>query len=202
MVTISQTVAATLVAYLIGGIPFGLLIGKLNGIDIRRHGSGNIGATNVLRVVGKDWGVACFALDFLKGLLPVLLLPRLLPQANSALPVLVAGATVLGHMFSPYLRFKGGKGVATSIGVLLALCFWPALVGMLAWLAVFVCCRYVSLASIVAAAVVPLAALLDPRVDNWTRLLLLILAALVILRHRSNIKKLLAGSESRFDRRP
>ena len=119
-------------SYLIGSIPFGYLIGRFNGLDIRRHGSRNIGATNVRRVLGRDWGVVCFILDFLKGLLPVILFGQFL-GAQTAVGVgwgemfAVAG-TIGGHIFPFTLNFKGGKGVATSLGAILAVAFWPVLI--------------------------------------------------------------------------
>ena len=146
-------------AYLIGAIPFGFLIGKLNGVDIRKVGSGNIGATNVTRSVGKTAGKICFGCDFLKGLLPVLLTGLFLPQ-YPWLTLAVGLATLLGHIFPVYLKFKGGKGVATAAGVAMAMAPWPLLIGLAVWAGTFLATRYVSLASIVAAAVVPVLAVI------------------------------------------
>ncbi|RYD40190.1 MAG: glycerol-3-phosphate 1-O-acyltransferase, partial [Verrucomicrobiaceae bacterium] len=173
-----------LLAFLLGSIPSGLLIAKAKGINIREHGSGNIGATNVLRVVGKKYGITCLILDALKGFIPVALATNViqiegrdvqvpldflnqwamvLPASEAMLvqivQILTALAAVLGHNYSPWVGFKGGKGIATSAGVLLAL--MPFAVGLLVilFLLVFVISRYVSLASIVAAAALPLVTL-------------------------------------------
>ncbi len=208
------------VGYLLGAIPFGLIIGKLHGIDIRRKGSGNIGATNVGRVLGKKWGYVCFLFDVAKGLLPVLVGGRYLRHVylfdnNQVMPVqgqvawlMIAAACIVGHMFSVYLRFRGGKGVATSLGVVLGI--WPyftltALVALLIWIGVWGFTRYVSLASILAAVAFPLAlAGLIGRLDQWVFRDLIplfifscVMAGLVIVKHRSNIRRLLAGTENR-----
>ncbi|MFA4945690.1 MAG: glycerol-3-phosphate 1-O-acyltransferase PlsY [Lentisphaeria bacterium] len=206
-------------AYLAGAVPFGYLIGKFNGIDIRRHGSGNIGATNVLRVIGKPWGYTCFLLDFLKGALPVLaawwLAPRLagptpLGQLNQLAPVFAAAGTLAGHLWPVWLKFKGGKGVATTLGALGVLAPLPILAGLLCWLVVFKLSRYVSLASILAAAAMPATALAMHLLGRHPSLLrgeapqlpvlltIALAAALVIIRHRANIVRLRNGSESRF----
>ena len=146
-------------AYFIGAIPFGFLIGKLHGIDIRKVGSGNIGATNVTRSVGKAAGKLCFFLDFLKGILPVYLAGLLCP--GEPVVALAAGAaTIAGHMFPIYLEFKGGKGVSTAAGVALALAPYPLLIAFAGWVVVFLVWRYVSLASIVAAVLLPCTAIL------------------------------------------
>ena len=144
-------------AYLLGSVPFAYLIGRLNGVDIRQHGSGNVGATNVLRVVGKPWGITCFALDFLKGFLPVLgavLYVRAnlgdIRAADALSPIAACAGAVSGHIWPVWLRFRGGKGMATSVGALLALAPLPVLLGVTAWVAVFKLSRYVSLASIIA----------------------------------------------------
>ena len=199
---------AALLAYLAGSIPFGLLIGFAKGIDVRKAGSGNIGATNVLRVVGKPWGALAFLLDFLKGVAGALLAPAAaasLLGAESGVPNLAAiigglGA-VAGHNWPVWLRFKGGKGVATSAGMLVAIV--PAETGcaFAVWLAVLLLSRYVSLASICAA--LALAAAVWLRRPAGTSIVLpvlvSVLAAFVILRHRANIGRLLAGNENRFE---
>jgi glycerol-3-phosphate acyltransferase PlsY len=160
-------------AFLLGSIPFGLLMAKARGIDIRQHGSGNIGATNVLRVMGKTYGITCLLLDMLKGFIPVVVALNLLHitgrpvQINLGLPdawilefpaadaltaqvvhILTALAAVLGHNYSPWVGFKGGKGIATSGGVLLALMPFAVLLLLVIWLLLFVATRYVSVASI------------------------------------------------------
>lgn len=207
-------------AYLIGSVPFGYLIGRFNGLDIRQHGSGNIGATNVLRVIGRPWGYACFVLDFLKGCLPVLAAIQLAsrPEAGDGLlnglsPLLAAAGTVAGHIWPVYLRFKGGKGVATMIGTVIPLAPLPILAAVAGWLLTFKLSRYVSLASIVAAALLPLAAaalvftraggfkpfpLLKPALEQPGLLLLAALGVLVIVKHHANIRRLLNGTENRF----
>ncbi|MBN2376533.1 MAG: glycerol-3-phosphate 1-O-acyltransferase PlsY [Sedimentisphaerales bacterium] len=207
-------------SYLLGAIPFGLLIGLARGVDIRTQGSGNIGATNVGRVLGRGWGYGCFLLDVGKGLGPVLWAGHYLRAAgfgNEAGGLVTAGqwsllavaaGCILGHMFSVYLKFKGGKGVATSLGVLLGV--WPwftltAVPALLVWVAVWGFSRIVSLASIVAAISFPLVFwLLIWRIPSWqfSELLPLfgfgcVMAALIVFRHRSNIARLLAGTENR-----
>ena len=138
-------------AYLVGGIPFGFLIGKARGVDVRTVGSKNIGATNVFRTVGKKWGLVAFACDVLKGLVPTLLAKRFAADP-SWLPLAVGVACVVGHMLTPYMKFKGGKGVATAFGMLIGLV--PALVGVAFALfaLVFACSHFISLGSISAAA--------------------------------------------------
>jgi glycerol-3-phosphate acyltransferase PlsY len=198
MVASTQTLLAGLLAYLVGSLPFGFILGKANGIDIRQHGSGNIGATNLTRTLGRNWGVGCFVLDFLKGLLPVAFLPLLFARGCGCLPALCAAATVLGHVFPVYLKFRGGKGVSTTLGALIALAFWPVVAGIATWVVVFKIGRYVSLASISAACAIPACALLLPGYDAWTRILLVAIAALIVVRHRKNIAALRAGTERRF----
>ena len=148
--------ATFVAAYLAGSIPFGLLIARVfRGIDIRAHGSGNIGATNVSRVLGAKWGSACLILDTLKGLLPVLLIPRALVEPSSPnfqlLSVLAGVATIVGHMFPCWLGFRGGKGVATSLGVVLVLGPWGSLAAFATFVLGMLVGRIVSLSSILAA---------------------------------------------------
>lgn len=197
-------------AYLIGSIPFGLLIAKTKGVDIRTQGSGNIGATNVLRCLGKPLGITCFVLDVLKGYLPAALFPilasRLLTQAsdagttNPAFGILFGAAAILGHNFPIYLKLKGGKGVATSAGVLLGIAPLAVGFGILTWAIVFFISGYVSLGSIVASAVVILAGWLAGY-GLVTALALTLLGSLSIYRHRSNIQRLIAGTENKFSRK-
>ena len=199
--------AVPVAAYFIGAIPFGFLIGKLHGIDIRKVGSGNIGATNVTRSVGKTAGKLCFFLDFLKGILPVYLAGLLCP--GEPVVALAAGAaTIAGHMFPVYLEFKGGKGVSTAAGVALALAPYPLLIAFVSWVIVFLVWRYVSLASIVAAVVLPCTAILfavggiggATATSGITIGFFLLISLLAIYRHRSNIARLLNGTESRFEK--
>lgn len=192
----------TFIAYLIGSIPFGLLIAKTKGKDIRKMGSGNIGATNVLRCLGKPLGISCFVLDVLKGFLPTFLFPIIgkLDADFPSIGILFGAAAILGHNFPIFLKFKGGKGVATSAGVLLGAAPLAVLIGILTWALVFFSSGYVSLGSIVAATIVIL--------TGWTvgyslviAIALTLLGALTIWRHRSNIQRLIAGTENKFERK-
>ena len=199
--------------YLIGSIPFGFIIGKLHGVDIRKVGSGNIGATNVTRSVGKVAGKICFALDMLKGLLPVLILKLLVargviaPPAGGLGEVAVVLAVVLGHMFTIYLGFKGGKGIATALGAVAAIAPVPAAAAFLVWLLVFKISGFVSLGSIVAALVLPvfiyLAGVLKITTPAAPGVLIFfaLLALVAVWTHRSNIKRLLNGTENSFKKK-
>jgi len=190
--------------YLIGSIPFGFIAGRLRGVDIRRHGSGNIGFSNVLRVLGP--GVASVVLvgDVLKGVVPVVLGRWLLHAWRVPEPDLwllaVALAPTLGHTFSVFLGFRGGRAVATAFGVLLAMVWQAALVGLAAWLVVVAITRYISVASIAACAAVP--AYLAYSGVRWEWLAFwTAVAALVIARHIPNIGRLLEGTESKIGER-
>ena len=194
-------------AYLIGAIPFGFLIGKLYGVDVRKVGSCNIGATNVTRTVGKLPGKICFVLDFLKGATPAFAAQIAYP-AESWLTFSCCALAVLGHIFPVYLKFKGGKGISTAAGATLALAPLPLLGAAIIWVAGFLLWRYVSLASICAAVSLPILAWLlqyleiGPAASRnvFTLVFLCILALVAVLRHVSNIRRLLAGTESRFDK--
>ena len=201
--------AIVILCYLIGSFPSGYLVGKSQGVDIRQHGSGNIGATNVLRVMGKKFGYLVFLCDSLKGFLAVKLGVLLAAAAGTGADATLAGVVggiccIIGHNYTVWLGFKGGKGIATSIGVLLAI--EPILIVMivlLVWLAVFFIWQYVSLASISAALSLPLAVLiLFPLVAHgnyWVLVIFsIIVATLAVWRHRSNIDRLLQGKENRF----
>ena len=206
-VTLGLIVAAAL-GYLLGSCPTGLLICNALGIEIRRRGSGNIGATNVLRVVGKKWGYTVFALDALKGLLAVAIASTLsrwiAPEARRPeLVGIVAGvACVLGHTFPVWLRFHGGKGVATSAGVLLGLMPIAVLSVFIVWLLLFQLSRYVSVASIGAAVALPIFVAIYLHLRFVKGLVLLpfsiLIAAVVVWRHRSNLRRLFQGEEERF----
>ncbi|MBR1921545.1 MAG: glycerol-3-phosphate 1-O-acyltransferase PlsY [Kiritimatiellae bacterium] len=195
------TLVCLVVAYLVGGVPFGYLIGRVRGVDVRTVGSGNIGATNVFRAVGKKWGLLAFACDVLKGFAPTFLVKHFALGA-SWLPVAVGVTCVVGHMLTPYMRFRGGKGVATAFGMLLALA--PGLVGVAFALfaAVFALSHYISLGSILAA-VFLMVAVWFPVLGTagWRDLpqciLVSAVAAFVVFRHRANVARLLAGTESR-----
>ncbi len=190
-----------LAAYLAGGIPFGFLIGKARGVDVRTVGSKNIGATNVFRTVGRKWGLLAFVCDFLKGLLPTL--AAIGAGVRPWLPVAVGIACVVGHMLTPYMKFKGGKGVATAFGMLVAL--MPALVGaaFALFAAVFAMSHYISLGSCAAAAFLAVAVwfpILGTRgsADLPQCVLVTVIALFVIWKHRANIKRLLQGSENKI----
>jgi glycerol-3-phosphate acyltransferase PlsY len=206
------TLAAVLTgSYLLGSIPFGYLAGRLVGIDIRKAGSGNVGATNVVRVLGKRYGYPVFALDFLKGFAAVkismLMAPGPPPEWYSPeiFGILAAMSSVLGHLYPPWLKFKGGKGVATSAGALLALTPVATLIGVAIWIIVFWLTRYVSLASITAAVVLPIVILVVRSHDQNNGKPLVYssacVAAVVIWRHRSNLSRLMRGTEPRFTRK-
>lgn len=189
-----------LLSYLLGSIPNGLLVGRLRGIDIRQHGSGNIGATNVFRVLGKGLGILVFLLDAGKGLLAVRLAMGLAQHGSPELSgVIAAISCIIGHNFPVWLKFKGGKGIATSAGVLIGLLPWATLIVFAVWGVVFSLSRYVSLASVVAAAALPVVVWM---LAGAGALFYFALAAgvLAILRHKSNIQRLLNGTENRFKR--
>lgn len=202
-------------AYLIGAVPFGLLIGKLRGIDIRQHGSGNIGATNVWRTLGPKWGLPTFLLDVAKGAIAVWLgreiafqrVPHPVPYEILAYAEAFSGlACILGHSFPVWLRFKGGKGVATSLGVILGIMpLMATCVVFGTWLLVFWLFRYVSLASIVAAITLPLTLLilmLNNLLESRVTFAFGCAAALLVIRrHRENIQRLVAGTENRFGKK-
>jgi len=189
----------TALSYIIGSIPFGLLISKAKGVDIRKQGSGNIGATNVLRCLGKPLGITCFVLDALKGFLPASLFP-VLGNLDPTFGILFGAASILGHNFPVFLKFKGGKGVATSAGVLLGVAPLAVAIGLLIWVVVFYASGYVSLGSIIAALAVV--------ITGWTAgygpviaTALTLLGSLTIYRHRTNIQRLIAGTEHKFQKK-
>ncbi|MEN3940910.1 glycerol-3-phosphate 1-O-acyltransferase PlsY [Prosthecobacter sp. SYSU 5D2] len=197
--------------YLSGAMPFGYWAGKLKGLDIRQHGSGNIGATNAIRVLGKGIGIPVFILDALKGWLPVWLVASFLGEQNVAQEIVSAGAVVaglaavLGHMFTFWLGFKGGKGVATTAGVLLGIAPVAMLGGLVVWLLFFFTLRYVSLASMMAGVgVVATMVVVMAREGRWDWVMLafgVLIMVLVIVRHRANIGRILAGTEPKGGRK-
>lgn len=204
-------------AYLLGSVSFALILGRVNGIDIRDHGSGNVGATNLGRALGKKWGLLCFFLDLGKGLVPVLgyrlTLSAMGEDPAGAVQMLmwlaIAVAAVVGHVFPVFLKFKGGKGMATGIGALLGL--WPVMAvpgiaAFVVWFVVTKATAYVGLASVVAAAVLPVFVLGFAWAWGYEAGEIAVcvgvgalLAALVIVRHRSNIRRLLDGTEDKVD---
>jgi acyl phosphate:glycerol-3-phosphate acyltransferase len=192
---VKTEIILTAAAYLLGSIPTGLLLAKAFGVDIRTTGSGNIGATNVYRTLGRSVGVMTLVGDCLKGLLPVLLAKYLhLPDVWIAV---IGLAAFLGHVYTVFLGFKGGKGVATALGVFLGVS--PLAVGgaLLLFVAVVWWSRYISLGSILAAAVMPILVLL---LDGRPPLVLMTVAvaALVVWKHKENIKRLREGTENKF----
>ena len=212
-------------AYLLGSIPFGLIIGRSRGIDIRQHGSKNIGATNVARVLGRPWGTVCFVLDVSKGAVPVLVAgavhellgqqPSMMEPREMWLWMAVVCAPIAGHMHSPFVGFRGGKGVATGFGAMLAM--WPVLTfaaigAMVVWYAVLRLSRYVSLASMLAAAGVPAGYVLSvlphdalempighslQQVIHASAPLVVttVMALVIVYKHRANIARLRRGEE-------
>lgn len=200
--------ALVLASYLLGAVPFGLLFARLKGIDIRAVGSGNIGATNVMRAVGKPWGIATFACDALKGFVPAFFFPMIGIssdwnfQSLEILSVLCGVAAILGHNFPVYLRFKGGKGVATSAGALLGIAPAAVAIGLATWALFFFTLRYVSLASIVAALTIPVSGWFLYRTNGLLLpITLTVLGLLVVWRHKANIRRLLDGTEGRFGKK-
>ena len=204
-------VIVVIVSYLLGSIPFGYLAGRMAGIDIRNCGSGNVGATNVIRTLGKGYGHPVFALDFLKGLgavkMSILIATRMQSEWNppEMFGIVAAISSVLGHSFPVWLGFRGGKGVATSAGALFGLAPVAALVGVAIWIVTFWLTRYVSVASIAAAAALPFVILITTWLSRTTGKLLfyssVCLAVVVIWRHRSNLSRLIHGTEPRFNRK-
>ncbi len=182
-------------AYLLGSVLFGDLVAKLKGVNLREVGSGNVGATNVSRALGKKFGVLVFFLDMLKGFIPTALAVNFY-GVESKTVMFVGIASVLGHMFSVFDNFKGGKGVATAFGVVLALSFKIALLTLAVWGGVLYRKRYVSLASIVSSCVAPLLFLLAGYPFHIF-LMGVIVAGLILYKHRPNIERLLSGQELR-----
>lgn len=185
-------------AFLMGSIPFGVLISRIKGVDLKKVGSGNIGATNVLRTMGKAPAVLTLAGDVLKGSIPVLAAKYLLNDLT--MEGIVGLAAILGHNFSLFLRFRGGKGVATSIGVLLIYSPFAAVVTILIWLAVIFVTRYSSLGAIVSFGMLPLSLY----VFDYAREKLIVsvmIAALLMIRHADNISRLMRGTEPKVGKR-
>jgi len=182
-------------AYIAGSIPFGMVLARVKGIDLRSVGSGNIGATNVARAMGKGWAIAVLAADAAKGFVPVWLGSRL--EMTPAVVALAGGAAILGHMFTLFLRGRGGKGVATSLGVALALSPLAALIGFGAYLVIFAVSRLSSLGSLLGVWTFSLLYVLREGPPRPLMALALGGAALVTLRHRENIARLVRGQEKK-----
>ncbi|MFT5836998.1 MAG: glycerol-3-phosphate acyltransferase PlsY [Candidatus Azotimanducaceae bacterium] len=194
--SIIQIISVTLVGYLIGAISFAVLVARSQGVDIFREGSGNPGATNVKRVLGKQWGHTVFILDALKGLIAAGW--PLIVYGDDRLGVIGLIAAILGHSFSVFLKFRGGKGVATTIGGLLALMWGVLLIGLLVWVIIFYTTKVVALASILFAVSLPIAAFFLHGSEDPRFFLGLVLGILIVVRHRSNITRLFAGKENHF----
>jgi len=192
-------------AYLLGALPNGFLLARSKGVDIRKVGSGNIGATNVFRSVSKTLGILTFIADAVKGLVPALVFPYLVTRISggpvpSWLGIGYAALAIAGHTWPVYLGFKGGKGVATSAGALIGIAPGATGIGFLAWIVVFLVSRYVSVASIVAALAVPAAAWCLYRGEGLLLpIFLTVLGASIVLRHKSNLQRLASGTEHRFE---
>ena len=199
-------IALAIAAYLSGSIPTGYLVARARGVDIRKVGSGNIGATNVFRILGKPAGVFVLFVDAFKGWFAVFVLSRAVwslwgaqgtAQEKEWFSITASVFAVLGHNYTCWLGFKGGKGIATSAGVLTALVPWSLLVILCVWIVVFALSRYVSLASICASATLPVAAWLTG--ESTTIIIITsLLASLAIYKHRANIQRLKAGTENRI----
>jgi len=195
-------------AYLIGSFPSGYLAGRTRGVDLRREGSGNIGATNALRVVGKKWGCLVFAADALKGWLAVVL-ARVAGgwDTGPAIAFGVAAAifVMIGHVFPVWLRFQGGKGISTSAGVMIGLFpIWVFLFGLVVWMALFYTTRYVSVASLGAAVALPVSSGALWAMGHCDAIRTIIAATMCVLavwRHKPNIERLLAGTEKKFEKK-
>jgi acyl phosphate:glycerol-3-phosphate acyltransferase len=187
----------SLLAFASGAIPFGFLAGKFYGKDLRDEGSKNIGATNTLRVLGKGPGFAVLALDAIKGYLPVMI-----AQRQAALDpwwvVAVALCAVLGHIYSPWVRFKGGKGVATTLGVLIGLSPMVAAIALSAFFIGAIVTRFISVGSIIGALMQAMLFIFLPTYPLPYKLLGGLIAFFVVFRHRANIQRLRAGTESKF----
>ena len=200
-----------LLAYLLGAIPSGYIVGRIGGIDVRKVGSGNIGATNVTRVLGKRFGYPVFVVDFGKGLAAVVVGTMIAKNAQSTpqfvdlCGALAAIFSVIGHSYPIWLGFKGGKGVATTLGSLFGLHWISAAVVCVVWIVAFQLTRYVSLASIAAAIALPVTVATMLFLKQLQTPILLyftvFLAGIIVLRHRSNLSRLLKGTEPRFARK-
>jgi glycerol-3-phosphate acyltransferase PlsY len=187
-----------IISFLAGSTPFGFIIAKLyKGIDIRQHGSGNSGATNVFRVLGPVPGIIAFIFDFLKGYLPVLIAQVYFKDLNAVYLLVIGLAAISGHIFTPFFGFKGGKGVATGAGAFFALLPVITLLGALVFGLTFAISRYVSLSSLFAVIFIAAMVWVTDKPISFS-LFVTLTAILVIYSHRSNIKRLLNGTENKF----
>ena len=192
----TNIILVSIVGYFIGAISFAVLIAKSKGVDIFKEGSGNPGATNVKRVLGSKLGNTAFVLDALKGLVAAGW--PLFVYGDDRLGVIGLIAAIIGHSFSVFLKFRGGKGVATTIGGLLALMWGVLLIGLLVWVIIFYTTKVVALASILFAVSLPIAAFLLHGTEDPRFYLGLVLGILIVVRHRSNITRMFAGKENKF----
>lgn len=203
-VSILTDLLTLLVAYLLGSLPTGYLVGRAKGVDIRTVGSKNMGATNVFRTVGKELGILVLVVDALKGWLAVAVAAPVVGHALALasplgwLPVLAGVGAILGHNYTCWLGFKGGKGIATSAGVFIGLVPLALLVALGVWIVLFVLTRYVSVASMAAAVVLPVATWFTTQASGLTAVAGII-AALAIFKHKKNLQRLLAGTENRIE---
>ena len=194
-------------AYLLGSIPFGYLVAKAKGIDIRTAGSGNIGATNAMRVLGKPAGIFVLLMDMLKGLAAVWLCTEILQRMNIAAAdvqtarVIAGISVVLGHNYTCWLRFKGGKGIATTGGAFLALAPWAVLVAIVVFVWLVLLTKYVSVGSIGTAIALPTTIWVMTPSDLFLCIVATLLGVMAIYKHKSNIQRLLAGTENRVGKK-
>ena len=194
--TVVSILLIAIIGYLLGAISFAVIIARSKGVDIFKEGSGNPGATNVKRILGRKWGNAVFALDALKGFAAAGL--PLLVYHDDRLAVIGLIASILGHSFSVFLKFRGGKGVATTIGGLLALMCPALLIGLVVWLIIFYTKKVVALASIFFAASLPMSAYFIYGTEDPRFYLGVVLALFIVFRHRSNIIRMFSGKENKF----
>jgi glycerol-3-phosphate acyltransferase PlsY len=195
-------ILTTLGAYLIGSIPTGFLVAKAKGIDIRSVGSGNIGATNAMRVLGKPAGIFVLLMDALKGYVAVWIFCYLAWKVPNETCGIVAGIfVVLGHNYTCWLKFKGGKGIATTAGVFLALAPWALLIALVVFILAVVVTKYVSVGSIAAAIALPVTVWVMPPHNLLLGIVSTALGLLAIYKHKGNIQRLLAGTENRLGRK-
>ena len=194
--SVFSIILVTIIGYLLGAISFAVIIARSKGVDIFKEGSGNPGATNVKRILGNKWGHAVFTLDALKGFTATVL--PLMVYGDDRLAIIGLIAAILGHSFSVFLKFRGGKGVATTIGGLLVLMCPVLLLGLVVWLIIFYTKKVVALASIFFAGSLPISAYFIYSTEDPRFYLGLVLALLIVVRHRSNITRMFSGKESKF----
>ncbi|MGR3317365.1 MAG: glycerol-3-phosphate 1-O-acyltransferase PlsY [Candidatus Anammoxibacter sp.] len=197
-----MTIIFPIIAYLIGSVPFGyILVKTVKGIDIREHGSENVGATNVWRVAGRPFGIGAFVFDMLKGFVPVLVVYKMTPGKNS-LAIICGIAVILGHIFPLFLRFKGGKAAATGCGVFLVLAPLALLIAMAVWALTVYISKFVSLGTILASITLAVATVLvgqSPFGEGlYLTIFTIVMSVAIIVLHRSNIKRIINGTENRI----